>query len=170
MTTPDSGLTLRILDRADADAVSALLAHSPALHVEGVERGGQLLGVAAAAPPGHCQPSVAARRHLLMRALSFGPAVASRLWRWNRTWARHDPVEPYVHLGLVSVDRQLRGEGLGTLLPRQHVRALDAAGACGNLETNRPEAVGFYRRFGYVVAEEATVLGVPCWFRRRPPG
>ncbi|MFE5670465.1 GNAT family N-acetyltransferase [Agromyces sp. NPDC056523] len=81
---------------------------------------------------------------------------------------RHDPSEPHVHLGPVSVDRGLRRQGIGGLLLIRHVAHLDTVGAVGYLETDRPEAVDFYRRFGYAVVGEAKVLGVPCWFMRRP--
>lgn len=59
---------------------------------------------------------------------------------------------------------------MGSLLMLRHIGRLDAMGAVGYLETDRPEAVGFYRTFGYVVVDEAEVLGVPCWFMSRPVG
>ena len=145
----------------------ALLRHSPSMHVEGVERGDSLAAVAASALPGSCQPSSIARLRLLGRAATFGPATAARLLSWKAAWGRHDPDAPHVHLGPVSVDRDLRGQGLGSLLLLRHVGKLDATGAVGYLETDRPEAVSFYRKFGYVVVDEAEVLGVPCWFMSR---
>jgi GNAT superfamily N-acetyltransferase len=139
-----------------------------ALRVEGVERGGSLVGIAASAPAGRCQPPPSARLRLLGRALMFGIGPASRLVVWQRSWARHDLDEPHVHLGPVSVDRHLRGHGIGSLLLLRHTGMLDSIGAVGYLETDRPEAVRFYGRFGYVVVGESDVLGVPCWFMRRP--
>lgn len=144
------------------------LRHSPSMQIEGVDRGDELAAVAASAPPGSCQPASAARMRLLGRAATFGPLTAVRLLSWKAAWGRHDPRVPHVHLGPVSVDRHLRGQGLGSLLMLRHIGRLDAAGAIGYLETDRPEAVGFYRKFGYVVVGEADVLGVPCWFMRRP--
>lgn len=145
-----------------------LLRHSPSMQIEGVDRGDELAAVAASAPPGACQPASTALLHLLGRAATFGPGTAARLLSWKTAWGRHDPSVPHVHLGPVSVDRHLRGQGLGSLLMLRHIGRLDATGAIGYLETDRPEAVGFYRRFGYVVVDEAEVLGVPCWFMRRP--
>lgn len=145
-----------------------LLRHSPSWQIEGVDQGDALAGVAASAPPGHCQPTVAARLRLLGRASTFGPVAASRLVSWQSAWSRHDPDTPHVHLGPVSVDRHLRGRGIGGLLLLRHVTRLDATGATGYLETDRPRAVEFYERFGYVVVDEAEVIGVPCWFMRRP--
>ncbi|MFC0680082.1 GNAT family N-acetyltransferase [Lysobacter korlensis] len=154
--------------RAHGRVVGALVAASPSLHLLGAARSGALVAVAGSAPPGTCQPTGKARLRLLTAAVSLGPATASRLVRWNAGWARHDPEEPHMHLGPVAVDAGLRGHGLGGLLLREHVRRLDAVGAVGFLETDRPRAVGFYERFGYVVVEQADVLGVPCWFMRRP--
>lgn len=145
-----------------------LFRYSPSLQLEGVESGDALAGVAAWAPPGRCQPVLSTRLHLLRRALTLGPRTASRLLTWNRAWSNHDPAAPHVHLGPVSVDRHLRGRGIGGLLLMRHVARLDATGTEGYLETDRPEAVGFYERFGYAVVEEADVLGARCWFMRRP--
>lgn len=154
--------------RRHTQMMRTLLAASPALRIEGVDRGARLVGVAAAAPPGRCQPSPLSRLRLAMRALSFGPRTTSRLLSWTGAWAEHDLTEPHVHLGPVAVDRHLRGQGIGSLLLLRHAATLDAVGMPGYLETDRPDAVGFYRRFGYVVVDEADVLGVPCWFMRRP--
>ncbi|WP_347976825.1 GNAT family N-acetyltransferase [Microbacterium sp. ProA8] len=151
-----------------AQLMRTLLRSSPSLRIEGVHRGEALAGIAAWAPPGHCRPPATTRLRLLGRALTYGPGTASRLLSWNRRWARHDPDEPHVHLGPVSVDRHLRGRGIGGLLLLRHVQRLDATGVEGYLETDRPEAVGFYERFGYVVVDEADVLGAPTWFMRRP--
>ena len=51
------------------------------------------------------------------------------------TWAKHDPEEPHWHLGPVAVD--------------------------AHLETDRPENVSFYERFGFEIVGEQEVLGVP---------
>jgi hypothetical protein len=44
---------------------------------------------------------------------------------------------------------------------------LDRTGNAGYLETDRPENVAFYQRFGFVVTGTATVLGVETYFMRR---
>ena len=50
---------------------------------------------------------------------------------------------------------------------REYTRRLDAAGEDSYLETEKPENVALYQRFGYEVIEEAEVLGVPNWFMWR---
>jgi hypothetical protein len=37
------------------------------------------------------------------------------------------------------------------------------------LETDKPENVRLYERFGFVVTSEADIIGVQCWFMRRYP-
>ncbi|HWS50689.1 MAG TPA: GNAT family N-acetyltransferase [Microbacterium sp.] len=146
----------------------ALLTVKP-LTIEGVRQGGSLVGVAAWAPPGGCGPTASARMRLVGAAASLGPRTALRLLAWDREWGRHDPEEPHIHLGPVSVERRLRGRGIGSLLLLRHAARLDAVGAVGYLETDRREAVGFYQRFGYAVVGDSEVLGVPTWYMRRPP-
>jgi len=44
---------------------------------------------------------------------------------------------------------------------------MDAYGAFSYLETDRPENVSFYQKFGFVVMAEAEIMGVPNWFMSR---
>jgi ribosomal protein S18 acetylase RimI-like enzyme len=155
--------------RRHESLMRVFLSSSSAVSIDGVEQGGSLVGVAAAVSSGHCQRGARTRLRLVSRAVTFGPRAAARLLIWNRAWAAHDISEPHVHLGPVSVDPHLRRRGIGSLLMLRHTSRLDSVGAVGYLETDRPEAVRFYRRYGYAVIGEEEVLGVPNWFMRRPP-
>jgi ribosomal protein S18 acetylase RimI-like enzyme len=132
-------------------------------------RNGVIVGVTGVAPPGTCQPTPAQRLRLLPALVGLGAPTAVRVTRWVSAWARHDPDEPHVHLGPLAVDTHLQGQGIGTLIMLEHTRQLDAASAVGYLETDRPQNVGFYERFGYQVVGDDTVLGVANWYMRRPP-
>ena len=44
---------------------------------------------------------------------------------------------------------------------------LDRTAISGYLETDRPENVSFYRRFGFEVTDEIPVLGVPNFLMQR---
>ncbi len=46
---------------------------------------------------------------------------------------------------------------------------LDRTNDAGYLETDRAENVEFYRRYGFEIIDEATVLGVPNYFMWRKP-
>ena len=131
-------------------------------------RDGELVGVTGVAPPGTCQPTAAQRVRMLPTMVALGPRTASRVIRWVSVWAERDPAEPHVHLGPLAVDAHLQGQGIGSAIMREHCRRLDDAGEVGYLETDKPENVGFYERFGYDVVGEQPVLDVPNWFMRRP--
>ncbi|MQA83924.1 MAG: GNAT family N-acetyltransferase [Streptosporangiales bacterium] len=131
-------------------------------------RGGTLVGVTGVAPPGACQPTATQRLRILPRVVALGPRSAGRTMTWTSAWARRDPDEPHVHLGPLAVDAHLQGQGIGSLIMREHCRRLDEADQVGYLETDKPENVHFYRRFGFEVLAEEAVIGVPNWFMRRP--
>jgi ribosomal protein S18 acetylase RimI-like enzyme len=132
-------------------------------------RSGRIAGLTGAAPPGRCQPTAVQRVRLIPPLLGLGPRTAARVGSWMNTWARHDPDEPHVHLGPLAVDAHLQGKGIGSQIMREHCRRLDAAGQVGYLETDKPENVRFYERFGYEVIGESPVLDVTNWFMRRAP-
>jgi ribosomal protein S18 acetylase RimI-like enzyme len=139
---------------------------SPAQQICAIEDG-KLVGVTRLAPEGACQPTATERLRLLPGFVALGPRTAARTGSWISTWAKRDPDEPHVHLGPFAVDAHLQGRGIGTHIMQEHCRRLDAAGEVGYLETDKPENVRFYERFGYVVVGEEAVLGVPNWFMRR---
>jgi ribosomal protein S18 acetylase RimI-like enzyme len=135
----------------------------------GVWRDGTLVACTGALSEGACRPSPAQAIRLAPTLARLGPRTAARIGTWLSAWRHHDPAEPHVHLGPLAVDRGLQGQGIGSILLAEHARRLDAAGALGYLETDKPENVRFYERQGYRVVAEAPVLGVPCWFMRREP-
>lgn len=128
----------------------------------------RLVGVAGSAEPGHCQPSPRERLRLAPALLTAGRA-APRLARWQWVWAKHDPARPHSHLGPVAVDPDLQGRGIGSLLLADYCHRLDQTGMLSYLETDKPENVRLYERFGYEVTGEADVIGVTSWFMTREP-
>ena len=155
--------------RCHARLMEGLFRHFPAQQPIVASRDGALVGVTGVAPVGTCQPSGAQRLRLLPSMLALGPRTAARVGRWIATWAQHDPEEPHVHLGPVAVDAHLQGQGIGSSMMEEHCRRLDRAGELGYLETDKPENVRFYERFGFEVIGEAPVIGVPNWFMSREP-
>lgn len=132
------------------------------------ETGGPL-GVAAFVGPGRCQPTTAARlRGVPALVRASGVRRAWRVLDWTREWSRRDPDAPHWHLGPVGVDRDLQGRGIGTALLEAFEMRMDELGATAYLETDRPENVPFYERFGFQVVTDGLVLGVPNWFMIRP--
>ncbi|HSI82117.1 MAG TPA: GNAT family N-acetyltransferase [Solirubrobacterales bacterium] len=133
-------------------------------------RDGTLVGVTGVAPAGTCQPTATQRLRLLPGLLALGPRTAARVGSWISSWARRDDSEDaHVHLGPLAVDAHLQGQGIGSLIMREHCRRLDGAREVGYLETDKAENVRFYERFGFEVVGEERVIGVPNWFMRREP-
>jgi GNAT superfamily N-acetyltransferase len=128
-----------------------------------------IVGVAGIAPAGTCHPRALQRLRFFPTIVSLGPRTAARVSRWLDAWAHQEPENNHVHLGPVSVDRHLQGNGIGSLMMHVHAAGLDAAGQIGYLETDKAENVAFYERHGYEVIGSEPVLGVPNWFMQRMP-
>jgi ribosomal protein S18 acetylase RimI-like enzyme len=130
---------------------------------------GALVGVCGIAPPSRCQPTVVEKLCIAPSVL-FGhsPATAIRVAAWTGAWAKADPAEAHWHLGPVAVDASLRGQGIGGFMLKEFCTRMDARNELAYLETDKPENVRFYQRFGFQVTGECRVLGVPNWFMSRP--
>jgi ribosomal protein S18 acetylase RimI-like enzyme len=129
---------------------------------------GVIVGVCGMAPPGACQLAVSKPG----RTVDAGRDVSSsmrKLLQMAADWDRHHPVEPHWHLGPVAVEPEVRRHGVGTRLVERFCEMVDADAGMAFLETDRPENVRFFERFGFVTVDEAPVIGVPNWFMRREP-
>ena len=69
----------------------------------------------------------------------------------------------------LRISAHLQGMGIGSALLREFCAKMDASGETAYLETDKPENVRFYERFGFEVIGEEYVLGVPNWFMTRRP-
>lgn len=107
------------------------------------------------------------------------PAVAESLFKplgvavpllvdWFTTWCRLDPEDPHVHLGPIGIAPSAQGQGVGTALMNCYLRHLERQRAAGYLETDRPENVEFYKKFGFVVQCEEQLIDTPTWYMWRP--
>ena len=121
-------------------------------------------------PPGRCQPSLRTTLALLPTLAGRGGAtLVLRMANWMIQWSRRDPEADHWHLGPVGVDRHLQRRGVGTALLHDCCRRLDVTASPAYLETDKPENVAFYERFGFQVVGDGPVLGVPNWFMVRTP-
>lgn len=134
----------------------------------GAFNGAVMVGVAGTMPSAVCQPSPTEKLALTPRMLAaVGPSGFVRLLRWTSAWAARDCTESHWHLGPVAVDLHLQGNGIGSRLMAVYCERLDRGGAAGYLETDKPENVRFYSKFGFRTVAEAQVLNTPNWFMRR---
>ena len=119
---------------------------------------------------GGCRPRTIDIVRSLPALAITGPRAAVRAARWFNDWGRRDPDRPHHHFGPFGVEPELQGRGIGTVLLREYTRRLDEAGEHSYLETEKPQNVALYGRFGYEVIDEDEVLGVPNWFMWREAG
>jgi len=120
------------------------------------------------ARPGLCQPTLLEKINVLPSLVIGNPmGTPIRVLRWVGEWARRDPAQEHWHLGPVAVDSHLRGQGIGGAMLSGFCERMDQERTFSYLETDKMENVGFYQRFGFRVAAESTVLGVPNWFMSR---
>ncbi len=132
-------------------------------------RDGRVLGVLRTVRSPDCrQPAGGTGRLAPLLAPLLGEA-APRVAEWFAIWAAHDPSATHWHLGpfAVAVDAQRRG--IGSRLLARFCEHVDRLGEPAHLETDRPENVRLYRRFGFETRAEVGILGVKNYFMWRPP-
>jgi ribosomal protein S18 acetylase RimI-like enzyme len=131
---------------------------------------GRLVGVCGMARPGLCQPTLPERLTIFPSLVLGNPlGTPLRVLSWVRAWAGRDPNEPHCHLGPVAVDSRLTSRGIGGAMLAAFCERMDRECTLSYLETDKPENLRFYQKFGFTVIAEEEVLGVPNWFMSRPP-
>jgi len=133
------------------------------------KEGGHVVGVMRMVEWPRCQMTPLQAMRLLPTMFSMGPGAGLRTMKGRGTWAKHDPKEPHWHLDPLTVVPERQGQGIGTRLLSEFCSRVDKTGLAAYLETDRPENVRLYERFGFKVTREITVIGVPCWFMWRAP-
>lgn len=135
----------------------------------GAYRGRTPIGVVGVAPPGACQRPLLQYLPLACSLMLQGPSSLARLSRVFTEWSRHDPAERHWHLDPVAVEPQWQGQGVGSRMMGRFCAWMDNAGDAAYLETDKPENVAFYQKFGFAVVGEVAVLETATWLMRREP-
>ncbi len=94
-------------------------------------------------------------------------AASPRVIAWFARWCHFDPDEPHIHLGPIGVAPAMQGHGIGTALMNRYVEYLQKENMAGYLETDKPENVRFYEKFGFIVQRNEELIGVPTWYMWR---
>ncbi len=94
-------------------------------------------------------------------------AAVPQVVKWVSRWCRLDPDEPHGHLGPIGVSPHAQGQGVGTALMQPYLEYLESQRLAGYLETDRPNNVGFYEKFGFVVRRKEMLIGTPVWYMWR---
>ncbi|MEM1118038.1 MAG: GNAT family N-acetyltransferase [Bacteroidota bacterium] len=139
---------------------------------EVAEVDGRLAGLALWLPPD-------GQGSLRWREMACLPALlrAFGLWRLPaalREYGAFDRAFPasgrFHYLGLLAVDPEAQGRGVGSALLRRGLDRADAEGAEAYLETGTEANVGFYARHGFEVEGRIPLPTAPThWAMRRPP-
>jgi ribosomal protein S18 acetylase RimI-like enzyme len=153
----------------------AAAAASPGAQLTGArDDAGRLLGVSVVMPPGsYPLPAAAQVRQLLgaLRAMVIRPAALVNGTRYLSAIEAAHPREALWYLMLLVVDPSAQRSGIGSRLQQEMLSAADADGLDCYLETQKPENVPYYRRFGYEVEGELRPVrkGPPLYRLRRRP-
>lgn len=145
-----------------------MLKHAPG-RVLLAKDSGRIVGVMRLVEAPRCYPSPVQRLIQMSLMLTTLRGRLPRVLRWLSIWAKHDPKQPHWHLGPLGVLPERQGQGIGSRLLESFCEHLDQLQAAGYLETDRPENVRLYERFGFSVTGEAPVYGARTWFMWRPP-
>ena len=95
-------------------------------------------------------------------------AAIPQVIKWFARWCHLDPEEPHVHLGPIGVAPEAQGQGIGTALMNRYIEHLKQERSAGYLETDRPENVEFYKKFGFAVQRQEQLIGTMIWYMWRP--
>ena len=119
----------------------------------------------------NCLPAAEEMPLAMANLLKLIGGAKPQVIKWFARWCRLDPDAPHLHLGPIGVSPEMQGKGLGTALMDRYIERLNRDKLAGYLETDRPENVRFYEKFGFRVMREEQLIGVPTWYMwRAEPG
>ena len=100
------------------------------------------------------------------------PGMAERMAIYDEISARGKPPAPHYYLGVIGVDPDLHGRGVGTQLLRSFcgLSASDPLSSGVYLETAEESNVGFYERAGFSETARGSLGGATLWCMYLPQG
>jgi ribosomal protein S18 acetylase RimI-like enzyme len=116
-----------------------------------------------------CQMSALQRIRMLPILVRSGGGLGSlrRGMEFRGTWAKSDPKKPHYHLDPLGVLPELQGNGVGSQMMEFYCNHIDSIKMDAYHETDKPENVKFYQKFGFTVIGEETILDFPNWYMWR---
>lgn len=163
MLPPSRGRRARLADFFERN----LLAHLPYRCTYVALDGGRAVGTVTIRPPGGVTVSLwtMLRRGLLPFAIANGASAVRRLLTLKATYdrleAEHVGGDAHWLVHMMGVDPSRQGAGLGSSILRRALAITADAGdgpiRCVGLTTHKERNVVFYRRAGFVVADEREI-------------
>jgi ribosomal protein S18 acetylase RimI-like enzyme len=132
-------------------------------------RDGALVGVCGFDAPGEPPLPPESMQQMMVTLSALGPHVLPNMQVVLTEFGSRAPAERHWHLGPVGVHIDAQGAGIGALMMKEFCARMDAEGDLAFLETDLPQNVRLYEKFGFETTEETTVLGAPAWFMLRRP-
>ncbi len=130
------------------------------------KQGTQLVGVMRTAKWPDCQKTNMPLFVVPFAFLAIGRAAVN-VHKFHKAWSLYDPKQPHWHLNPLTVLPSTQGRGIGSALLTRFCERVDEQKVDAYLETDHPDNVRLYERFGFKVKETESVLGVPNWFMWR---
>lgn len=141
-------------------------------NVDVIKHNGRVVSSASWLAPGDAPRSWQREMRIALRsarALVRGRNRVKGLRLLNEMDKRH-PHEPHWYLALFGVDPTFQGSGIGSMLLKHRLNLCDETGMPAYLETQKPENVPYYERFGFVVKDVVQMKGCPTlWTMWREP-
>lgn len=108
---------------------------------------------------------------VVVRALILRPQAVLTGVRYLLAIDQAHPDEKLWYLQLLVVDPMAQRRGIGGRLQEEMLRRADEQGLSCYLETQKPENIAYYRRFGYDLVGEISPVpgGPPLFTMRRSP-
>ena len=162
---PDPGLRTHRLARLFRIVLPTIASRGMLL---GAFQADTLVGVIGTMAPGKCRPTIRDAVSIVPRLLGmYPPSVTMRVGQWLGAWQHQDLHVLHWHVGPVAVDLALQGRGIGSTMMDVLSSRIDRHPAPAYLETDKPENVRFYRKFGFEICTATAVVGIPNWFMTR---
>jgi ribosomal protein S18 acetylase RimI-like enzyme len=129
---------------------------------------GAIVAAAVIYPPG-TYPTGWLDERLIQISTIFGHTRYDlRAWQaWLQEVGKLHPKTPHYYLEYLGVEPALQGQGLGSHLLAELTRRADAAGVGCYLETATARNLPLYQRFGFEIATQKEIIGLPAWFMWR---
>ena len=127
-----------------------------------VDSNDQIQGIAAWLTTDHYPQSVRTQLAQLpgmLRAFARTPRSFLRGQTCLTALAKVHPHDAQWYLCLLATDPPAQRRGVGTLLMNEGLEHVDREGVGSYLETQKPENLAYYRRFGYELRDTLTPLG-----------
>ncbi len=134
------------------------------------ELDGEIVGAVRIVEWPYCQTSLLQNLKMMPAMLGAigGFRGLTRGMKLMSAWQKHDPKKPHWHIDPLCVIPELQGKGIGSQMMKFYCDIIDTKGIEAYHETDRPENVPFYGKFGFTVVGEEIINGAKNWYLLRP--